>query len=51
MTERLKRILCIDDDTDILDVAKMCLETLGGFETIQPDETLRANLPDLGILP
>jgi two-component system, OmpR family, response regulator len=27
----LTRILCIDDETDILEIAKMSLETVGGF--------------------
>jgi len=35
MTQLLKRILCIDDETDILAVAKLALETVGGFETRQ----------------
>ena len=30
----LRHILCIDDERDILDVAKMCLEVLGGFEVV-----------------
>jgi two-component system, OmpR family, response regulator len=28
----LRRILCIDDESDILEVAQMCLETVGGFD-------------------
>ena len=28
----LRRILCVDDERDILDVAQMCLEVVGGFE-------------------
>ena len=31
MTRELRRILCIDDERDILDVAQMCLETVGGY--------------------
>ena len=27
----LKHIMCIDDESDILEVAKMCLEVVGGF--------------------
>lgn len=30
----LNRILCVDDEADILDVAQMCLETVGGFEVM-----------------
>jgi two-component system, OmpR family, response regulator len=29
---RLKRIMCVDDERDILDVAQLCLETVSGFE-------------------
>lgn len=28
----LRSILCVDDERDILEVAKMCLEVVGGFE-------------------
>jgi CheY-like chemotaxis protein len=31
MTRELRHILCIDDERDILDVAQMCLETVGGY--------------------
>lgn len=31
----LKRILCVDDEDDILQVAKLALEAVGGFETKQ----------------
>jgi len=31
MTEALQHILCVDDERDILDVAQMCLETVGGY--------------------
>src|SRR5262245_22293624 len=31
MTAILQRILCIDDETDILEIAKMSLETVGGY--------------------
>lgn len=31
MSRQLKNILCIDDECDILEVAKICLETVGNF--------------------
>ncbi len=31
MPNDLRRILCIDDEPDVLMVARMCLETVGGF--------------------
>ncbi|HCM84325.1 MAG TPA: response regulator [Alphaproteobacteria bacterium] len=32
MPNSLQHILCIDDESDILEVAKMCLETIGGLQ-------------------
>ena len=32
MTKTLNRVMCVDDDADILEVAKMCLETMADFE-------------------
>jgi two-component system, OmpR family, response regulator len=32
MTQSLKQILCVDDDQAILDVARMSLEMVGGFQ-------------------
>lgn len=32
MSKTLNHILCIDDDEDILEVTKIALETIGGFE-------------------
>lgn len=32
MKQALQHILCIDDETDILEVARMCLETVGGYQ-------------------
>ena len=32
MEYSLKRIFCVDDDEDILKIAKLCLEKIGGFE-------------------
>lgn len=31
MSDKLKSVLCIDDDPDILEITKMCLETVGGL--------------------
>lgn len=53
MEDRLKYIFCVDDDEDILAVAKLCLECVGGFEvTCMPKSTdavltARAVHPDL----
>ena len=52
----LRRILCIDDERDILDVAKMCLEVLGGYEVVVCESgaaglaQAAASLPDLILL-
>src|SRR5580704_9285994 len=35
MSKALKHIVCVDDEEDILQVAKLSLETVGGFETRQ----------------
>lgn len=32
MGRELKHILCIDDQEDILEVTRMCLETVGGYQ-------------------
>jgi CheY-like chemotaxis protein len=32
MTAPLQHILCIDDEPDIIEIAGMCLETVGGFK-------------------
>ena len=32
MNKPLKKILCIDDEEDILQIAQMSLETVGGYE-------------------
>jgi two-component system OmpR family response regulator len=56
MSYELKRVLCIDDDTDILEVVKICLETVGGFEVLtcstgtEAVETIRNTMPDLVLL-
>lgn len=34
MSEVLKRVMCVDDEADILEVARMALETVGGLEVI-----------------
>ncbi len=31
MSANAQHVLCIDDDEDILEIAKMCLETVGGL--------------------
>jgi CheY-like chemotaxis protein len=38
----LKHIFCIDDDEDILAVAKLCLEKLGGFEVSCMEKSVNA---------
>lgn len=53
MDGRLTRIVCIDDDEDILAVAKLCLEQIGGYEvscmpkSIHAVQTAKAVRPDL----
>ena len=32
MTQPLRSVLCVDDERDILDVARMCLELVGGYQ-------------------
>ncbi len=32
MSQPLRNILCVDDERDILDVARMCLELVGGYQ-------------------
>ena len=32
MSKELNHILCIDDEADILRVAQLCLETMGGYQ-------------------
>ncbi len=32
MNRTLRHIMCVDDERDILDVVRMCLEVVGGFE-------------------
>jgi len=32
MNQSLRTILCVDDERDILDVARMCLELVGGYQ-------------------
>jgi two-component system OmpR family response regulator len=32
MAANAQHVLCIDDDEDILDIARMCLETVGGLQ-------------------
>jgi len=34
MTDALKKILCVEDEADIQTVARLALETVGGFEVM-----------------
>ncbi|MER2519301.1 MAG: response regulator [Bdellovibrionales bacterium] len=34
MAPRLQKIMCIDDEPDILDIVKICLEAGGGYEVV-----------------
>ncbi|HVZ29442.1 MAG TPA: response regulator [Asticcacaulis sp.] len=52
----LRSIVCVDDERDILEVAKMCLEVVGGFEVTCCEsgqaalEVLAHQTPDLILL-
>lgn len=52
----LQRVLCVDDEEDILEVARLCLEMLGGLEVFcchggrEALEQLPAIRPDLVLL-
>lgn len=52
----LRSIVCVDDERDILEVAKMCLEVVGGFEVtccesgLAALEVLAGQTPDLILL-
>jgi two-component system OmpR family response regulator len=56
VSPELKRILCIDDEEDILQVAKLSLERVGGFEvsvcnaSLRSEEEVRRCRPDLVLL-
>ena len=56
MTTALTRILCIDDETDILEIAKMALEAVGGYtvktcnRSVESIEAAQAFGPDLILL-
>lgn len=56
MPNDLARVLCIDDDADILEVAQLSLETVGGLEVTtllggaRAIETARNCQPDLILL-
>ncbi len=56
MPSELKRILCVDDDVDILEVAKISLQVVGGFEVltwstgVDAIEHIREVKPDLVLL-
>lgn len=53
MDKALKKIICIDDENDILELTKMCLESVGGFEVnachggAEGIEAARVFMPDL----
>lgn len=53
MTKRLRSILCIDDDEDILAITQMCLETIGDFRVtcfkhgINAVKKIESLMPDL----
>lgn len=34
MSKVLRRVLCVDDESDILEVAKLCLETTAGLDVL-----------------
>ena len=43
MTDRkLRHILCVDDERDILEVTRLCLEMVGGFEVTTSNSALDA---------
>jgi CheY-like chemotaxis protein len=52
----LRRIMCVDDEDDILEVVRLCLEMLGGLEVIcchggrEALEQISAVRPDLILL-
>ena len=52
----LRRVLCVDDEDDILEVARLCLEMLGGLEVFcchsgrEALEQIPAIRPDLVLL-
>ncbi len=56
MSPPLNRILCVDDEEDILQVAKLALEAVGGFEVAtcngsgDAPECVRTVRPDLVLL-
>lgn len=56
MTAPLRHILCVDDENDILQVARLSLEAVGGFQVTLCEgsatalDTIRAARPDLILL-
>jgi len=54
--KRLVRVMCVDDEDDILEVVRLCLEMLGGLEVFcchsggEALEQISANRPDLILL-
>lgn len=56
MTKHLKNIFYVDDEEDILEIASMCLETVGGFHVSVCSDSgiahdrIQAEQPDLILL-
>ncbi len=56
MSAPLRHILCVDDENDILQVARLSLEAVGGFKVTLCEgsaaalETIRAARPDMVLL-
>ncbi len=54
--KNLQHILCIDDESDILEVTRLCLETVGGYRVTscssgrQGIEQAKRDIPDLVII-
>ena len=56
MEHKLRRIMCVDDEFDVLDITKECLETVGGFNVTccssgaEMFSRLKETCPDLILL-
>jgi two-component system OmpR family response regulator len=56
MSKELRHILCVDDEDDILEVTKLCLESIGGFRVTCCDSgtkivsVVESEKPDLILL-
>jgi len=51
MNRPLQHILCVDDEPDILQVATMCLETVGGFTVTSLSSGIKATAEAISIKP